>query len=205
VAVAEHVAGLRRRLAALAAEVTTVPHATSPRFEQARGMLMLALGLDEDDAGLCVHLLAWRSGAGPDGVAQRLVADGVQSARSSGEPSGQRPPAPTPDAPAVVRRALYFIDEHAADPVGIEDIAAAAGIGSRGLQLAFRRHVGTTPTDHLRRVRLERARRDLEAGDPVRGDTVAEIATRWGFAHHGRFAIDYRRVFGCSPSHTLRH
>jgi AraC-like DNA-binding protein len=71
--------------------------------------------------------------------------------------------------------------------------------------LAFRRHVGTTPTDHLRRVRLERARRDLEAGDPVRGDTVAEIATRWGFAHHGRFAIDYRRVFGCSPSHTLRH
>lgn len=201
---AEQVAGLRRRLAALAAEVSPVPRASCPRVEQARGMLMLALGLDEDDAGLCLHLLAWRSGTDPEAVAQRLVSEGVQAARPGGqpaEPAGEQ----APTAPAVVRRALRFIDEHAAEPVGIEDIAAAAGIGSRGLQLAFRRHVGATPTDHLRRVRLERARRDLEAGDTVRGDTVAGIATRWGFAHHGRFAIDYRRAFGCSPSHTLRH
>jgi len=202
---AEQVAGLRRRFAALAAEVTPVPHANAPRVEQARGMLMLALGLDEDDAGLCLHLLAWRSGTGPEAVAQRLVSEGVQAAARPGgeptEPAGEQ----ATTAPAVVRRALRFIDEHAAEPVGIEDIAAAAGIGSRGLQLAFRRHVGATPTDQLRRVRLERARRDLEAGDTVRGDTVAGIATRWGFAHHGRFAIDYRRAFGCSPSHTLRH
>ncbi|WP_372460725.1 helix-turn-helix domain-containing protein [Actinomycetospora endophytica] len=51
---------------------------------------------------------------------------------------------------------------------------------------------------------MEGAHRDLEAADPTRGDTVGAIAARWGFAHPGRFAIDYRRSYGRSPGETLR-
>ncbi|WP_433790638.1 hypothetical protein [Actinoplanes sp. CA-252034] len=47
--------------------------------------------------------------------------------------------------PAVVRRALAYIDAHAAEPITVEDIAAAAGIGVRGLQAAFARHGDLTP------------------------------------------------------------
>jgi len=32
---------------------------------------------------------------------------------------------------------------------------------------------------------------------------VAEVAARHGFLHAGRFAADYRRRFGESPSQTL--
>jgi AraC-like DNA-binding protein len=32
---------------------------------------------------------------------------------------------------------------------------------------------------------------------------VSEIALRWGFGHFGRFAAEYRRRFGESPSQTL--
>lgn len=107
--------------------------------------------------------------------------------------------------PAVVRRAVEFIDANAGRDLGIAEIAAACGIGARGLQVAFRRHRDTTPMEYLRRVRMEGAHRDLQAGDPTRGDSVSLIAARWGFTHNGRFAVEYRRSYGRSPSQTLRH
>lgn len=105
--------------------------------------------------------------------------------------------------PAVVRRAVEYIDAHADEPIALEEIAAAAGAGVRGLQAGFRRHRDTTPLDYLRQVRLERAHRDLLAADRSRGDTVGAIARRWGFAAPGRFAAEYRRAYGRSPSRTL--
>ena len=107
-------------------------------------------------------------------------------------------------APAVVRRATACIDAHAAEPITLDDIAAAARVGVRGLQAAFARHGDIGPMGYLRRVRMERAHRDLQHGDPARGDTVAAIASRWGFAAPGRFAVEYRKRYGRPPSRTLR-
>ncbi|XVV08678.1 AraC family transcriptional regulator [Actinoplanes sp. CA-131856] len=112
-------------------------------------------------------------------------------------------PGPGRVAPATVRRAKAFIDAHAAEPLTLEDVARAAGISVRGLQATFARHGDLTPLGYLRRVRLENAHRDLEAGDRARGDTVAAIARRWGFASPSRFAVDYRKVYGRSPRRTL--
>lgn len=106
--------------------------------------------------------------------------------------------------PAVLRRALAFIDEHLAEDIKVKDIAAAARIGVRGLQHQFRRHRDCTPTEHLLRVRLERARAELRDADPTRGDTVAAIAARCGFTHSGRFSSQYRNRFGCLPRRTLQ-
>jgi AraC-like DNA-binding protein/anti-sigma regulatory factor (Ser/Thr protein kinase)/catechol 2,3-dioxygenase-like lactoylglutathione lyase family enzyme len=108
-----------------------------------------------------------------------------------------------PVTPRTVRRAVRFIEERAGDDIGLADIASAAGIGARGLQLAFRRHADVTPLEYLRRVRLERAHRDLTAADPAEA-TVGAIATRWGFPHHGNFSALYLRTYGRSPSMTLR-
>jgi AraC-like DNA-binding protein len=117
-----------------------------------------------------------------------------------------RPPAPGPGhvAPAAIRRAMAHLEAHAHLPVDLREVAAAAGTSARALQYGFRRHLDTTPTRYLRRVRLERAHRDLQAGDPTRGNTVAAIAARWGYAHPGRFSVDYRHAYGCSPNETLR-
>lgn len=113
-------------------------------------------------------------------------------------------PGPGRAEPATVRRAAAYIEAHAHEAIGLGDIATAARIGARGLQHAFARYRGTTPLGHLRRVRLDRAHGELRVGDPSAGDTVAAIATRWGFAHGGRFSAEYRHVYGCSPSETLR-
>jgi AraC-like DNA-binding protein len=107
-------------------------------------------------------------------------------------------------APATLRRAIHFMEAHAAEPLTVGEIARAAGVRARALHDGFRRHYQTTPMAHLRRIRLENAHRQLEAADPTAGATVAQIAAEWGFAKPGRFAAYYRQVYGVSPSHTLR-
>ncbi|WP_406840490.1 helix-turn-helix transcriptional regulator [Streptomyces sp. AHU1] len=104
---------------------------------------------------------------------------------------------------ATLRRAVAYIDDHAAEPLTVADIAAAAHVTVRALQYAFRRRLDTTPLAHLRRARLAHAHHELRAAHP--GDTtVGHIAARWGFAHPGRFAALYRAAYGRHPSDTLR-
>jgi AraC-like DNA-binding protein len=113
-------------------------------------------------------------------------------------------PGPGRVPPAAVRRAAAFIDAHADQPVTLADIAAAAGVTGRALQYAFHRHYDTTPTGFLRRVRLERAHRDLLAGAPADGATVAATARAWGWANPAGFSAAYRRRYGQPPGQTLR-
>ncbi|MBL7256022.1 helix-turn-helix transcriptional regulator [Paractinoplanes lichenicola] len=105
--------------------------------------------------------------------------------------------------PETLRRAVAFIDENAHRDISVADIAGAAFVTARAVQLAFRRHLNMTPLDHLRHVRLARAHADLLAADPAT-TTVGQIAARWGFPSHSRFTAAYQRTYGVTPSTTLR-
>ena len=105
--------------------------------------------------------------------------------------------------PLTLRLAVAFIHENAQQDIGLSDIAAAINVTPRSVQYIFRRHLGSTPLEYLRRVRLDRAHRDLQLADPA-VDTVMAIAGRWRFSHAGRFSIAYREAFGHPPSRTLR-
>lgn len=109
-----------------------------------------------------------------------------------------------PDArPETVRRAVAYIESNPDEDIGVADIAAAAFVTPRSIQLAFRRYLATTPMAYLRRVRLDRAHADLLAADSD-STTVTAIAARWGFARSSRFSAAYRAAYGRSPSETLR-
>jgi AraC-like DNA-binding protein len=76
-------------------------------------------------------------------------------------------------------------------------------VGERSLRNAFKRTHNLLPCRHLRILRLNWARRALlEAENGLA--TVTEIATSFGFVELGRFAVEYRSLFGESPSATLR-
>jgi AraC-like DNA-binding protein len=109
----------------------------------------------------------------------------------------------TRPAPSAVRLAVAYIEAHAGEDISLLDIARAASITPRALQYAFRRNLGTTPLGYVRRVRLDRAHTDLLNADPLRGDTVASIAMRWGFLHQGNFAAAYRDAYGTTPRQSL--
>ncbi|WP_020673070.1 AraC family transcriptional regulator [Amycolatopsis nigrescens] len=82
-------------------------------------------------------------------------------------------------------------------------MARRAGVSVRAIQKAFREELGTSPSEYLREVRLQRVYNELLAA-PADTTTVGEIARKWGFSHHGRFAAMYRERFGESPKETLR-
>ncbi|MFE7631114.1 helix-turn-helix domain-containing protein [Kocuria sp. NPDC057446] len=106
----------------------------------------------------------------------------------------------------VYRVAVAFFDGHTSLPVTVEDAARAADTTTEALVRAFRANHprSLTPAAYLRTTRLAAAHADLLAGDPTAGDTVGEIAARWGFAHPGRFAGAYRAVYGVPPRRTLQ-
>lgn len=103
------------------------------------------------------------------------------------------------------RIATQFFDDHAHQPITIDDAARAANTTTTLLVRAFRANHphGLSPATYLRRVRLAGAHTDLLNADPTTGATVAGIAARWGFAHPGRFAGHYRATYGVPLSTTL--
>ena len=107
-----------------------------------------------------------------------------------------------PSSSAVARRAVEYIQEHAHEPITVQQVADAAYISTRGLHYAVTRDLGCTPRELLWRIRLERARAELAASDG--SPTVAAVARRWGYANPSRFAQAYLRAFGEYPSETLR-
>ena len=94
--------------------------------------------------------------------------------------------------------ALAEVDE----PVQISALCAALSISERTLRKAFHRVHGLPPCRHLRMLRLQQARCALIVTDSHL-TTVTEIATGFGFLELGRFSVEYRKVFGESPSQTL--
>jgi AraC-like DNA-binding protein len=137
------------------------------------------------------------------GNATRLLATAVLALLPDGAPTGPTTADGGDDArPDTLGRAMVFVDENAHREISLADIAAAAFVTPRAVQLAFRRHLGTTPTAHLRQVRLDRAHHDLLAAD-ASGDSVTDVAHRWRFSSPSRFAADYRHAFGVTPSSTL--
>jgi len=103
-------------------------------------------------------------------------------------------------APRDVRRALDFIHANLAQPLTLADVVAVSGVPGRTLLQHFRNCHGVSPMRYLRNLRLQRVRDELASGTATQ---VAACALRWGFAHPGRFAIEYRSRFGESPSVTL--
>jgi AraC-like DNA-binding protein len=103
----------------------------------------------------------------------------------------------------TLRRAVGFINANAGLDISLADMAAASHVTVRAVQLAFRRQLGVTPTQYLRRIRLDLAHQDLIRADPTAA-TVTSVAARWGFASSSRFAAYYHRTYGIPPSHTLR-
>lgn len=101
-----------------------------------------------------------------------------------------------------VKRAIDYMHANLDAPLTIADISLTAGVAGRTLFKHFRDTRDVSPMQYLRNLRFERARQELR--NAPAGTSVTEIATRWGFGHLGRFAVEYRQRYGESPSETLR-
>jgi AraC-like DNA-binding protein len=135
-------------------------------------------------------------------AATRLLTAATLESFPSNVAAEQDPPAALA-VPKAFRDAVAYIHNHADRGIGINDVAVAVRLTPRAVQYLFRQQADMTPSEYLRRVRLQRARVDLVSGDRST-TTVSAVAQKWGFAHTGRFSVQYREAYGESPHITLR-
>lgn len=105
-------------------------------------------------------------------------------------------------APRHVKRVEEYIENHYAGDISIEDLLQVSDVSARTLYQGFQKFRGTSPMKFLKATRLDRVHQALRRADS--GECVTAIATDHGFRQLGRFASEYRRRFGESPSQTLK-
>lgn len=105
----------------------------------------------------------------------------------------------------ALKKAIDYIHAHAGDRLTVADIAAAACVSPRTLELAFRRRYDQSPLSYVRGIQLDRVHEALQAAHRARRPVqVTDVAMDNGFTHMGRFSGYYKQRFGISPTLTLR-
>jgi AraC family ethanolamine operon transcriptional activator len=104
----------------------------------------------------------------------------------------------------IIKLSIDFLKSNSCKPIHVLDLCSALNVRMRTLYYAFQEFYGVSPIRYLRLVRYARARRDLLIADPE-NTTVTDVAAKWRFWHFGRFSIEYKSLFGESPSETLNN
>jgi AraC-like DNA-binding protein len=103
---------------------------------------------------------------------------------------------------AVMRRFRRAVEEKPDEALFIPELCRAIGSSARTLQICCQEQLGVSPKRYLLLRRMQLARRALQESAPT-ATTVTEIATQYGFWQLGRFAGEYKALFGESPSMIL--
>ena len=94
-----------------------------------------------------------------------------------------------------VDKALWFIESHFAQDIGLDDIAAIAGVSRFQLVRAFGYVTGTSVMRYVRGRRLTEAARTLAGGAP----DILAVALDAGYGSHEAFTRAFRDQFGMTP------
>jgi AraC-like DNA-binding protein len=103
----------------------------------------------------------------------------------------------------IMRRFRRIVEENPEQPLFIPEVCQAIKVSERTLRLCCQEHLGMSPKQYLLLRRMNLARRALRAARPD-AVSVTDVAMRFGFWQLGRFAVEYRSLFGETPSATLQ-
>ena len=93
-------------------------------------------------------------------------------------------------------RAKDLVDARYAEPLGVDELARAAGLSRAYFSREFRRAFGESPHAYLLTRRLERAAAMLRTTDR----SVTDICFSVGLVSVGSFTSSFTRTYGMSPT-----
>jgi AraC-like DNA-binding protein len=103
----------------------------------------------------------------------------------------------------IANRFQELLESRPDEPVYLAEICSAVGASERTLRTCCQEVLGVGPVRYLWLRRMHLTRQALLRAD-ASATTVTEIATTHGFWELGRFSVEYRGLFGESPSTSLR-
>lgn len=92
------------------------------------------------------------------------------------------------------------IDQHAAHPLQVADLARLAGLSAARFHARFLAETGQTPMDYVRSRRLQLARQLLQGSNLA----IGEIAARVGYSSQSAFSAALSRHLGVTPRQLRR-
>lgn len=103
----------------------------------------------------------------------------------------------------IITRFEDFLEAKRYEPVHLAEMCATIGVSERTLRSCCNEHFGMGPVHYLWLRRMHLARLALLHADPATA-SVTSMAMDLGFWELGRFSVEYRALFGESPSASLR-
>jgi AraC-like DNA-binding protein/mannose-6-phosphate isomerase-like protein (cupin superfamily) len=115
-------------------------------------------------------------------------AGGEGSAGSAGEQS-----------PAIAK-VIAWLREHLQEDLSVTELANVAGLSPSYFRRCFHREIGSSPRDYVTQLRIEHAKRMLEATNR----SITEIAMELGYNTSAYFTAVFHRETGTTPSDYRR-
>ncbi len=146
--------------------------------------------------------VAWRKELDEHGSGGRLYSEGLGSAlavhllRTYGDGSKPTPVTLGGLGAQRLQRVIGYIAEHLNQDIGLQDLAAVAGLSPHHFSDAFKVSTGMPPHHYLIDQRIRRAK-ELLLGT---NRPVTEIALELGFASHSHFTDQFRKRTNTTPT-----
>lgn len=101
---------------------------------------------------------------------------------------------------ADVLAAVRYIRDHVHERLTVDDVLDAVPVNRRFLERRFKDHLGRTPLQEIRRVRIEKAKELLSGTDM----SMPTVAKRSGFPNPERLANVFHAMTGMTPTQYRR-
>lgn len=124
---------------------------------------------------------SWRGVLGLEFVVSALTGDSTESED-------------TQSVHPEIIRALEFMEDHFAEPLGVAEFAEIAGLSESRFSTVFKQEIGSTPMHFFNTIRLGHAQSFL-----LNGATVDDAARQAGFSSTQYFCRCFKKQTGVSP------
>lgn len=94
-----------------------------------------------------------------------------------------------------VKQAQEFIEHNFQEKISVEDLACKFAIGRRNFERRFKKATNNTPVEYIQRVKIEAAKKQLEAGRK----NVNEVMYDVGYSDTKAFRSVFKKITGLSP------
>lgn len=176
--------------------VPTLRRLAADAFEDASGDLAFArpLAMDPHLAGLVAACHESLSAPTPALRRDEALACLLDRMIARDLAVGARRRVPQTRADRAVARARDLLHASVGDDIGLDTLAAAAGLSRFHLTRLFRRRHGMAPSAYHRLLRLEAAKRALAVGDGL-----ADTAAAMGFVDQSHLTRQFKAAYGLTP------
>ena len=104
---------------------------------------------------------------------------------------------------SLVKKAEEIVKSYIDQPLTLKQLCNELEASSSALCYGFQDIFGMSPMAYVKTQRLNGVRRALKNANPET-TKVMSIAQQWGFWSPNHFSVDYKKMFGESPSETLK-